>query len=275
MCKRILLGLLVLVFCVLSTPLGYADATYAELPVVMYHQLTMDESRAGDYVLTVPQFERDLIYLRENGYTAVTTSQLTAWCEGQYKLPEKPVIITLDDGYESASVYAQPLLEKYGMTAVASIIGTVTTQYTVQPDHTLHYSHLDWETVRRLDRGNVFEVQCHTYDMHKLAPRPGCAPMPGESPEEYRTALTTDLHQFQLQFFACTGHASTALALPFGFYSAQTLRIAREMGFEVIFTSTETVNVLTGKADELLSLGRFNRPSGPSSEEFFSKWVSE
>ena len=99
------------------------------LPIVMYHQLTEKSSAAGKYVLMLEQFEKDLIYLKENGYSSITLAQLFDYSEGKGSMPEKPVMITFDDGCETVYTYALPLLEKYGFTAVCFIIGSVTDKY--------------------------------------------------------------------------------------------------------------------------------------------------
>lgn len=243
-----------------------------ELPIVMYHHLSYKPKLWGDYVLSVDQFERDLIYLKKNDYTTITTSQLMDWCEGSGVLPEKPVMITFDDGYESTLAYALPLLEKYQMHAVVAIIGSVAQQYTDIPDHNMDYSHMNWDAISQMDAGSVIEIQCHTYDMHKLSNRKGCGKKAEETYEAYQAALTKDFDQFQTQLKNHTGHTSDVLALPFGFYSRDTIEIAKTLGFRMIFTCTERINYLTGDLEELLELCRFNRPSGPDSASFFAKW---
>lgn len=252
-------------------PQPVTDAALS-LPIVMYHHLSESPSQWSTYVLPVAQFERDLQYLRDQGYHTITTAQLINWCRGVGALPDKPVMITFDDGYESTFVYALPLLEQYGMTGVVSVIGAVTQQYTDLPDHNLRYSHMDWDAVKTADASGVLEVQCHTNDMHKLKPRRGCGQMPGESDEAYRQALFLDFVRFQAAFRLHTEHKAAALALPYGFYSAATIDGAKALNFQVIFTCTERINQLSGDPEELLELGRYNRPTGPDSTAFFAKW---
>lgn len=242
------------------------------LPIVMYHHLSKNPARCGDYVLSVTQFEQDLQYLQAQGYTTVTTAQLLDWCDGRGTLPEKPVLITFDDGYESTAVYALPLLEQYHMTGVVSVIGAITQQYTDLPDHNLNYSHMDWGAVVAADNGGVLEVQCHTYNMHRLSPRRGCGQLAGESDEAYHRALLADSFRFQTVFRRHTGHKATVLALPYGFYNKQTLEAAKALNFKIVFTCTERVNHLTGDRAELLELGRYNRPTGADSAAFFARW---
>lgn len=242
------------------------------LPIVMYHHMSPKEKLWGDYVLEVDQFERDLFYLKQNGYESVTVNDLLNWCGGQGELPEKPVMITFDDGFESTWEYAVPLLEKYGMKGVVSIIGCTAQQYTDSPDHNMDYSHMSWEKVAEASKGSILEVQCHTWNMHHLYPRKGCSKMSCETPGEYRAALCEDIESFQDKLCAYTGRHANALALPFGAYVLDTLQFAGELGFDAVLTCTEKVNYLTGSVSELMELGRYNRPSGLSSEKFFSKW---
>lgn len=255
-----------------TAPEGPEDDERVRLPIVMYHHISDTKSIWGKYVVSAEEFERDLRWLREHGYETVRVQDLIAWSEGRFTLPEKPCIITLDDGYESTGVCAAPLLEKYGFTGVVAVIGAVAQQYSDQPDHNLRYSHMSWEAVAELSHRGVLEVQCHTWDMHTLSPRQGCNRMKGEAESSYRTALEKDLGQFADACAAYGVKTVPSVAYPFGAYCALTREIVAANGFRAAFTCTERVNLLTGAPEELLELGRFNRPHGVSSAEFFGKW---
>lgn len=247
-------------------------ADFIDLPIVMYHHISPKSKLWGEYVISPDQFERDMSYLKEQGYTSITSEELIAWYDGTGELPEKPVMITFDDGYESTEAYALPILEKYGFTAVVAVIGSVAQQYTDLPDHMLDYSHMSWEMIAELDAGDVLEIQCHSYNMHKLGARRGCSRKYGESDEDYWESLGGDLGKFQYNFKQYTGHKCSVLVLPFGVYTETTIEIAKAMGFRAVFTCSERVNHLAGDVEELYNLGRYNRPSGISSESFFAKW---
>ena len=73
--------------------------------------------------------EQDFQYLKEQGYTAVLPDDLIAYANGEGQLPPKPILITFDDGYYNNYSYAFPLLKKYDMKAVISIVGNFTEQY--------------------------------------------------------------------------------------------------------------------------------------------------
>lgn len=242
------------------------------LPIVMYHHISPEARLWGDYVISVEQFENDLRYLRDAGYESVSVEQLLAWADGTGTLPDKPCMITLDDGYETTGAYAAPLLEKYGFTGVVAVIGSVARQYSEQPDHNKVYSHLSWEAVAELQRSGVLEVQYHTWDMHALSPRKGCNKLRGEDAEHYRAVLTADVERFYADCAEFHVETVPAAAFPFGAYSSQTVELLREMGFRAAFTCTEYVNLLTGDPAELMELGRYNRPYGKNSEAFFQCW---
>ena len=69
--------------------------------------------------------EGDLRYIAEHGYTAVSVGEILDYCAGRGELPEKPILITFDDGQLSVLTYALPLLERYDMCAVAAVVGAL------------------------------------------------------------------------------------------------------------------------------------------------------
>lgn len=253
---------------VLSTQEG------VRLPVVMYHQLTNSASRAGKYVLTVEQFEKDLEYLKEKGYETVTVNQLLAFSEGKGELPEKPVMITFDDGCETLYEYALPLLEKYGFTAVGFAVGALTDSYTELNDHNLNYSCLNWAEIKEMCDGGAVDIQSHSYDLHKnTAERSGAKKKKGETFEQYYEFLSSDAAKMKEVMIRNTGKAPVAFAYPFGSYSPESAEILKKCGIEMAFTCEEKVNIIRKAESEwLFRLGRYNRPYGISSVSFFEKW---
>ncbi len=244
------------------------------LPIVMYHQLTSDKSKAGKYVLTVEQFEKDLIYLSENGYSSVTVNELLDFASGAGELPQKPFLITFDDGCETVYSYALPLLEKYGFTAVCFAIGSVADKYSGINDHNLAYSNLTWDEIRELCDGEIIDIQSHTFDLHKnTSARSGLKKRKSETFEQYSEFLTADSLKMKERMINYTGKAPVAIAYPFGSYSKESAAILKTCGIEMAFTCEEKVNIIKKAESEwLFGLGRYNRPEGLSSESFFKKW---
>lgn len=244
------------------------------LPIVMYHQLTQDKSKAGKYVLTVEQFEKDLIYLKENGYSSVTVCQLLDYASGVGELSQKSVMITFDDGCEAVYAYALPLLKKYGFTAVCFAIGSVADKYSKINDHNLLYSNLTWDEIKELCDGGIIDIQSHTYDLHENSDgRSGLKKKKSETFEQYSEFLTADALKMKEKMIEYTGKVPVAIAYPFGSYSKESAAILKSCGIKMAFTCEEKVNVIKKAESEwLFGLGRYNRPEGINSESFFRKW---
>lgn len=90
------------------------------IPVVMYHGVAPE--RPGwlwNYLITpVELFERQMELLVNRGWKTITLAQLHAHMKDNAPLPERPVVLTFDDGYLDNWVYVYPILRKYGLHAV-------------------------------------------------------------------------------------------------------------------------------------------------------------
>lgn len=240
-----------------------------ELPVIMYHSLLKDPSQAGAYVLSPEVLVRDLDWLQEHGYETVTVADLIAYVEGAGELPEKPVMITFDDGHFNNFVYAAPLLAERGMRAVISVIGIETERFTESGEENAYWSYLSAGRLRELSGSGVFEIQNHSYDLHALAPRRGCLRQTGETAEDYRDLLTEDTERAQRLLIEAGVPTPTCYTYPFGAYSEESEEILRELGFFCTLSCSEGMNTITRDPDSLYLLNRYNRPSGISSGRFF------
>lgn len=242
-----------------------------ELPIIMYHNISNKSRLWGKYVVSEQELEKDFIYIKNKGYNTITMSDIIAYANGEGDLPDKPIIITFDDGYESVYAYAFPLMKKYNMKAVVSIVGSYTDLFTREDDHNLDYSHLTWEQVNEMSDSGLAEIQNHTYNMHEISKnRRGCGIIKGESISAYKEELENDLGKLQDEILMYTGKSADTLTYPYGYISPESIDIIKEMGFKAALTCTETVNKCTGN-DWLYNLGRFNRNHGASSESFFAK----
>lgn len=240
------------------------------LPIIMYHQITDNAKLWSKYAISSAQLEEDFKYIKENGYTAITMAQLIAYCEGKGDIPEKPIIISFDDGYESFITKVVPLLEKYDMRAVLAVIGSASDLFTKVEDHHLDYSHLSWPQIETLSKNPRVELQNHTYDMHTdTKGRKGCMRKAGESFQHYEAAIKADIEKQQNLIYEHTGRKPDTMVFPFGAFSDETVEIVKTMGFKAVFTCRERVNYIKRGELSLYSLGRFNRAHGKTSEEFF------
>lgn len=258
------------IFAAIYTVSAAMPKEAVQLPVVMYHSVLKDESRHGKYVISPAELENDLLYLREHGYETILISDLIAYTKGG-KLPEKPILLTFDDGYYNNYLYAFELAKQYKSKFVISPIGFYSDQYTETPDENAYYSHCTWPELREMADSGLVEIQNHSYNLHKTKGRLGVKKRSGESDAQYEAMLKEDLLHAQDRIGAEVGKTPAAFVYPFGAMSKTTPEIVRGLGFSATLTCEERVSSVSRDPESLFGIGRFLRVSGVSSQSFFEK----
>lgn len=247
-----------------------------KLPIVMYHSILKDTKRSGKYIITPDTLETDLKYLSDNGYETITMTDLISYVYDNSPLPEKPIIITFDDGHYNNLGYAVPLLKKYNMKAVISIVGKYTDTFSESDEANLNYSYLRWKDIKELMDSGIIEFQNHTYNLHSESNgRIGCSKKSYESEENYRKILSNDINCLQHKFQENTGYIPNTFTYPFGSISKSSLLIIKDLGFKASLSCATGVNNITKEPNCLYCLKRNNRPSGISTYDFFKKILKE
>lgn len=277
-----LIVLLLLILFVLNTTgfNAFAEEAFSvqlqedgiELPIIMYHSILKDANRHGDYVISPDTFQQDMMFLQKNGYTTIFVSELIDYVCNNGSLPDKPVIVTFDDGYLNNLIYILPILQELDMKAVISIIGSFSQLYSDVEDRNASYAHLSWEDIKTLSDSNLVELGNHTYAMHEIGARKGSMKKRGESETEYQTFFREDVGKLQQTLKDNVGVAPEIFTYPFGFVSPEALPVIKEMGFKAALTCSEKVNYIARHdSEKLYNLCRFNRPNGISTEKFMEK----
>ena len=236
-----------------------------ELPVIMYHALTPDPAYRNLYFIPPSCLEEDLEFIKANGYTTVTVSDLTAYTEKRGDLPDKPIMLIFDDGYYNNLKYALPLLQRYDMEAVIAPVGKTADEYSMTDDRNERYAYLSWDDLRRMQLSGHFEIQDHTYDLHHIKDGiQGVMKYPWESDEDHRKRLEDDLTHFQERAASVLLKVPEAFIYPYGAYDEKSEEIIRALGFRATFTCTEGFNVITRDRECLFLMKRFLRSEGRS-----------
>jgi peptidoglycan/xylan/chitin deacetylase (PgdA/CDA1 family) len=228
------------------------------LPIIMYHELMLNKT---DKMVIAPwEFESDLKYLKKNDYTTITMTKLIDYvCYGT-PLPKKPIILTFDDGYLNNYKYALPLLEKYNMKAVISLIGKDTDDFTKIKSDNLDYSHVTWQQANEMMKSGCFELQNHTYNLHSTSiNRYGCSKNPGESLGYYEQVLTEDLSECQQLITENTGFTPNTFTYPYGNVSKDSIPIIKKLGFKASLSCKYGINLINRNPDVLYCLKRISR----------------
>jgi peptidoglycan/xylan/chitin deacetylase (PgdA/CDA1 family) len=85
------------------------------LPILVYQKISVD--RHDKLTISAPQVNEQLALIERLGYTPISFSDLRGFISQQRPLPDKPVLLTFDGGYESVYRLAYPLLQKYQFKA--------------------------------------------------------------------------------------------------------------------------------------------------------------
>lgn len=137
-------------------PKSDGAARTATVPILMYHYISTppsasDKIRVGLSV-TPKMFEAQIKLLVDNGFTAVTLSDLYAHLATGRALPAKPIILTFDDGYVDNYQNAFPILQKYGLTGTFFVL--------TAPADAEDPAYLSWDMIEEMSRAGL-EMQLH------------------------------------------------------------------------------------------------------------------
>ena len=151
-----ILFLIVSLFSFRNTPSSNCIAQeVVTVPILMYHSIL--KSRKGEYIVSPDDLKNDLLWLKNHGYESSFVSDLIKYCEGTGDLPQKPVVITFDDGQFNNYYYAKPIFEELKFKATINIVGSYTEFSTSSGDFdNPNYSHLTWEEIKLLQENDFF-----------------------------------------------------------------------------------------------------------------------
>ncbi|MCL2573535.1 MAG: polysaccharide deacetylase family protein [Defluviitaleaceae bacterium] len=253
----------------LETLMGLAMGEVAEVPIIMYHAL--EDTPDNRWEITEKEFESDLRHIVENGYATVVMQDLIDFVHDGKPLPEKPIVLSFDDGRMPTMDIILPMLEKYDAKITMAIIGHETDRYTEidRQGKVSRHPHMTWDEVIAAHKTGRVEIQSHTYDLHGTI---GAKKKKGESVEAYRERLLADLDKFAEILHSYTGIVPNTLVYPLGAISLESDDIIKEAGYLASLSCEEKSNLIrVGDEDSLYSLNRFLRPPHTSSTDFFAK----
>lgn len=199
-------------------PGGLTPGAYQMVPVLTYHQFS--PNKANKMTVPLAQFEKEMQFLKDNGYHVVPLSQFVEFMNLRAQLPEKSVVITIDDGWMSFYEYAYPVLKKFGYPATLFV-------YTDFPES--DSLALTWPQVKEMSQGGI-DIQCHTKSHRNLRMQKG------EAMPAYLEALEQEFSVCKKILKEKIGVEPKYLAYPYGATNHLVVAMARKAGFEVAFT---------------------------------------
>lgn len=219
----------------------------ARVPILNYHVIR-DDLPPDDVVMSVGKFRQQILYLKKHGFHGITLQDWHDWVLSAKTLPEKPVIITFDDGFLDCYQNAFPILKENGfpftLFLVTEKLGTTNEWDGIAPGQLPLLSLAQAVELKR----NGVSLQAHScthtsfrkLDSNQLA----------REINECRTQM--------LQFF---GSSPDFFAYPYGFHSAQIRKMVSEAGYRAAVTTIPGINTLKTDMFRLRRIGMSGKDS--------------
>ena len=212
------------------------------LPVLMYHffyDKNEREPQDGNWI-EINDFEQQIKYLSENDYYFPTWEEVENYIDGKTELPEKSVVITVDDGDPSFFELGVPIIQKYNVKATSFVVAY-------------------WYGDVAQNKENNISYQSHSYDMHKG----------GSNGKGVMLSWSYDKMVEDLKTSQEVLGGANIFCYPFGQYNELDKKALKDTGFKLAFT-TQGGRVKKGASKFELPRVRI---SGTTSIESFIKKV--
>lgn len=204
---------------------GLFPEHYQTVPVLVYHQFA--EKSTNRMTVSRESFEAQMRLLRDKGYHVVSLEQLIAFVEFRGQLPEKSVVITIDDGWRSAYDIAFPILKKYGYPATLFVSSKLISAGAKV---------LTWDQLREM-AAQGFTVECHSVSHRNFT-----LPRESESTEQYFAEIQREIDEATRTIEAKLGRRPTIMAYPYGDTNVLAIALLRRQGYRAAFTVVRESN---------------------------------
>ena len=196
-----------------TTPQVISDRT-ASVPILMYHHINDPPPSADEvgrtWTVSLNDFTNQMDWLVQHGYHSITLMQLVDNLESGAPLPDKPIILTFDDGWDVGFGTVFPILKQ------RHLIGT----FFVCPGsigENPGSGYMTWPQLREMTSGGM-DVQSHTVNHPHLR---------GVPPEGQQREFVESKARLEKQL----GRPIIALAYPFGEFDAGVMARVKQAGY--------------------------------------------
>jgi len=232
-------------------------AIYDSVPVIMYHLISDDPQNWSEYCISSWTLEEDFKYIKTMNYTPIFASEYKLIKEGNLRV-KNPIIITFDDGYTSDLNIVMPILEKYEIKANFFIIGTMVKDNSYAPN-----GHMTQIELKKLSESEYVEIGSHSYELHLKSPKE--LEMLCNSRGKINTVIA-DFKANEEFIEEIIGKKIHSVSFPYGIVPLDLDSFMASLPYDAVFSSNLMINSIYSNEH---ALGRFNRPNGISTKEFY------
>ena len=250
------LGLVVGMLCNAATFAANPKIDATTLTVIGYHEIT-DEKDAliPSYAVTTQQFSEHIQWLKKNGYHFINVDQLIKAHQGKYRLPQKPVLLTVDDGYQSFYQNAYPIIRKNKIPVLLAVVGSWLEPSNLEKvdfggEPIDRNKILSWSELKEMQSSGLVEIASHSYHLHEgvnANPQGNLEPaaisriydpknQSYESDSAYQQRIYQDLKKNNDLLQAHGLRSPRVMVWPYGRYNMQLVQTAKQLGMPITIT---------------------------------------
>ncbi|MEQ9620232.1 MAG: polysaccharide deacetylase family protein [Deltaproteobacteria bacterium] len=208
----------------------------------MYHRVTPEPHPAFlKYCVTPKAFANQMRFLSAAKYTPIDFNDFLSLRDGRGKLPEKPIVITFDDGFQDIADNAVPILSERGFKAAIYFVTALAGKQSswILPSRGVEFPLMDWGTIKDLEKHGI-QCGAHSSTHPKLT-------------EISLSDCRSELLNSRLELENRLGREIRHLAYPFGLFNRDVRDIAEDTGY---YTACSTQIGISSFKEDLLSLRR-------------------
>jgi len=227
----------------------------AQTIIYCYHRL-VDKVRYPGTEITPAVFEAQMKELKDRGITVISLQDLLAWKRGEKNIPPRCAVITFDDGWKSQYEVAWPIMKKFGYTFTMFIYTEGVAGGSLGGGQAI-----TWEMLADM-RDNGIDIEAHTATHQDLREGHTIMVMEQGGKRTKKKLTGAEYEQWvQKEVVGCKqlleqrlGIKINCFAVPFGTYNEHVKEIARNAGYEAMFTVYGQPITYTSPMD---ALGRY------------------
>jgi peptidoglycan/xylan/chitin deacetylase (PgdA/CDA1 family) len=234
---RIILRLIIITLLFESVLFG--DKIEKKIPILCYHRFGNNVN--DSMMIKTSEFAKQLAWLKTNNYSVISLDSAVKYLTGQIKtIPDKSVVITVDDGHKSIYYEMAPLIKQYRVPVTLFIYPSTISN--------ANYS-LTWEQLRELENTKLFRVESHTYWHPNFKHEKKKLPS-----DEYAKFLDKQITGSKQMLEKKMEHEVKYLAWAFGIYDYELITKAVQSGYIGALTIEQRH---AAKSDTLMTLPRY------------------
>ena len=262
-----------IIFAAVSVSASASTGDSVTLPILMYHSFTDDADAVSYTTVYSEDLRTQLAALTEDGYTPVLYRDIINYVRRGGTLPERPILITFDDGYRNNLDIAAPILEEYGACASISVIGCSCGKSQYKNTDTDIIPHFALSDASEYVARGVLELKSHSFDMHQSEGldgalcRHGAVRRADEHISAYVHTLWEDWYRMSVLLGTVPGTVNDVYTYPYGSCDMLSEAVLKSIGYAATVTTESGINVISrGDPESLYMLRRVTVPGGMSAD---------